>query len=57
LVRGDISETLSVFLVKNPNLIVSLLYFDADLYKPTLDRLRILIQRMPKSGVAFRIET
>lgn len=51
LVRGDISKTLPQYLDENPSLVVSLLYLDLDLYKPTLDTLRNVIGRVPKSGV------
>jgi hypothetical protein len=51
LVKGDISQTLPVFLEKNPSLVVGLLYLDMDLYRPTADTLRLLIDRIPKGGI------
>lgn len=51
LVKGDICLTLPKYVKENPSLVVSLLYLDVDLYKPTLDALRILLPRMPRGGV------
>jgi len=35
LVKGDVTETLPLYLAKNPATIVALAYFDLDLYEPT----------------------
>ncbi len=40
LVRGDALTTIPKFLEDNPQLIVSLLYLDFDIYEPTLSALR-----------------
>lgn len=51
LVKGDICETLPAFLEENQSLVVGLLYLDMDLYKPTVEALRRLIDRVPRGGV------
>ena len=51
LVKGDISDTLPQYLKENPQLVVSMLYLDMDLYKPTKDTIEILYNRIPKGGI------
>jgi hypothetical protein len=51
LVKGDIKDTLPVFIEENPHLVVSLLWLDFDIYEPTLIALRHLIDRIPKGGI------
>jgi hypothetical protein len=51
LVRGDATETIPRYLKENPQLIVSLLYLDFDLYEPTLVGLKHFLPRMPKGAV------
>lgn len=51
LVHGDANETIPEFVAKNPWLIVSLLYLDFDIYKPTATALEQLIPRMPRGSV------
>lgn len=51
LIKGDISETLSKYLEDNPQLVVSMLYLDMDLYKPTKDTIKMIYNRIPKGGV------
>lgn len=51
LVKGDISETFPKYLEENPSLVIALLYLDLDLYKPTLDTLKLVVNRIPKGGV------
>lgn len=51
LVKGDIKETLPVFIEKNPHLVVSLLWLDFDIYEPTIVAIRHLIDRIPKGGI------
>ena len=51
LVKGDISQTLPVFLKENPYLVIALLYLDMDLYQPTKDAIRLLVDRIPKGGI------
>ena len=51
LVKGDICDTASDYVKNNPHLIVSLLYLDLDLYKPTLAALKAFVPLMPKGGL------
>jgi hypothetical protein len=51
LIRGDATETIPKYLQENPQLIVSLLYLDFDLYEPTLAALKHFLPRMPKGAV------
>lgn len=51
LIRGDVSKTIPEYLKKNPHLIVSLLYLDFDLYKPTKIALENFVPRMPKGSI------
>lgn len=51
LVRGDATETIPQYLADNPQLIVSLLYLDFDIYEPTRTALRTFLPRMPKGSV------
>lgn len=51
LVKGDASQTVPQFVKDNPWLIVSLLYLDFDLYKPTLITLQNILPRMPKGAI------
>lgn len=51
LVAGDINHTLPEYLARNPHTIVSLLYLDLDLYKPTKSALELIVPRMPKGAV------
>ena len=51
LIKGDVTKTLDKFLEENPHLIISLLYLDMDIYKPTKYVLEKLLSRVPKGGV------
>jgi hypothetical protein len=51
LVRGDATKTILAYLKENPQLIVSLLYLDFDIYEPTLAALKHFLPRMPKGAV------
>jgi hypothetical protein len=51
LVRGDAAQTIPQYLKENPQLIVSLLYLDFDIYEPTLTALKHFVPRMPKGAV------
>ena len=50
-IKGDASDTISHFINTNPELIVSLLYLDFDIYEPTKAALELLVPRIPKGGV------
>ena len=49
--KGDVTESIPAFLEEHPETVISLLYIDMDLYKPTRDALKALILRIPKGGV------
>lgn len=51
LVKGDFNETAPKFLEDYPHLIVSCLYLDFDIYKPTKLALELFLSRMPKGSV------
>jgi hypothetical protein len=51
LVSGDATKTIPKYLKENPQLIVSLLYLDFDIYEPTLAALKHFVPRMPKGAV------
>lgn len=51
LVKGDAVRTIPRYLEENPHLVVSLLYLDFDIYKPTKIALENFVPRMPKGAV------
>jgi hypothetical protein len=51
LVQGDATKTIPQYVKENPQLIVSLLYLDFDIYEPTLAALKHFLPRMPKGAV------
>jgi hypothetical protein len=51
LVRGDATETIPRYVADNPQLLVSLLYLDFDVYEPTKVALEHFLPRMPKGAV------
>jgi hypothetical protein len=51
LIKGDVNDTIPKFMAKKPHLIVSLLYLDFDIYKPTMVALRHFISCMPKGSI------
>jgi len=51
VVKGDFNETGPKFLEDHPNLIVSLLYLDFDIYEPTKKALDLFLPRVPKGGM------
>ena len=51
LVKGDVNETLPIFLNENKHIIVSLLYLDLDIYEPTKTALKYLIPKMAKGSI------
>ena len=51
LVRGDATKTIPQYLKENPQLIVSLLYLDFDIYEPTVAALKHFLPRLPKGAV------
>ena len=57
LIDGDVLETLPLFLEKNKGFRISFLLFDMDMYKPTLDSLNLLYDRVTKGGMSFLMNT
>ena len=51
LVKGDVSSELPKYLEKNPETIISLAYFDLDIYKPTKDCLIALKPHLTKGSI------
>lgn len=51
LVKGDASVSFKQYLEENPHLIISLLYLDFDIYKPTKAVLEHAVSRVPKGGI------
>lgn len=51
LVVGDACETIPQYVEEHPHLLVSLLYFDFDIYEPTKTALQFLYPRVVKGGV------
>ncbi|MEC8536179.1 MAG: class I SAM-dependent methyltransferase [Bacteroidota bacterium] len=51
LVKGDATKTIHTYLKDNPETIVSLAYFDFDLYKPTKECLEAIKPRLTKGSV------
>lgn len=51
LIKGDACTTIPKYVNDNPHLLISLLYLDFDIYKPTKDALRVLYKRVVKGGI------
>ena len=51
LIKGDANKTIPSYVKKNEHLIISLLYLDFDIYKPTETALKYFISRIPKGGI------
>jgi hypothetical protein len=51
LVPGDFTRTVDRYLEANPHLLISLIYFDFDLYEPTKAALERLLPRVVRGGV------
>jgi len=51
IIKGDASVEISEYLTKFPETIFSLVYFDFDIYKPTLDCLNKIKDRLVKGSV------
>jgi hypothetical protein len=51
LVRGDAVSTIPRYLKTNPQLIISLLYLDFDIYEPTVAALKQFLPRMPRGAI------
>lgn len=51
LIKGDVTYTIPKYLKDNPQTVVSLLYLDFDIYKPTKIAIENFIPRMPKGSI------
>ncbi|MDE2588115.1 MAG: class I SAM-dependent methyltransferase, partial [Patescibacteria group bacterium] len=51
LIKGNATVTIPKFLKDNPHIVVSLLYLDFDIYKPTKVAIENFVPRMPKGSV------
>jgi hypothetical protein len=51
IIKGDAIETFAKYLKDHPEAIVSLAYFDMDIYKPTVECLKLLKDRLVKGSV------
>jgi hypothetical protein len=51
VVKGDFEVTAKQYLKDHPHLVVSLLYLDFDIYRPTKLALELFLPRVPKGGV------
>lgn len=51
LVQGDATKTLPAYLEKHPETLISLAYFDFDIYQPTKDCLERIIAHLPKGAI------
>jgi hypothetical protein len=51
LVKGDATKTIVEYLDKNPHTIISLAYFDFDIYKPTKECLLAILPHLTKGSI------
>ena len=51
LIKGPVEKTLVKFIEKNRKLKISFLHLDLDVYRPTLNALKILYSRVSKGGI------
>ena len=51
LIKGEANKTIPLYLKKNPELLVSLLFLDFDIYQPTVVALDHFLPRMSKGGI------
>lgn len=51
LIKGDANLTVPQYLEDNPHTVISLLYLDFDIYKPTRTVLEYALERMPKGAI------
>jgi len=51
LIEGDACETIPKYVDDNPHLLISMLYLDFDIYKPTKVALNALYKRVVKGGI------
>ena len=51
LIKGDITKTIPKYIEKNPNLKISLLNLDTDIYEPSVTVLNYLYPKIVKGGI------
>ncbi|WP_188066251.1 TylF/MycF/NovP-related O-methyltransferase [Brevibacillus brevis] len=51
LVKGDATQTLKKYLEEHPETIISLAYFDFDIYEPTKVCLELILERVTKGSI------
>jgi hypothetical protein len=51
LFKGDFNNTAPEFVKNNPQIIISLLYLDFDLYEPTKKALELFLPKMPRGSI------
>jgi hypothetical protein len=51
LIKGDAKKTIPKFIKENPQLVISLLFLDFDLYGPTKAAIKAFYPRIPKGGI------
>lgn len=51
LIKGPSEKTIPEFVKNNPHLVISLLFLDFDLYKPTKIAIENFYERIPKGGI------
>ncbi|MFT6373309.1 MAG: hypothetical protein ACJAZT_002069 [Gammaproteobacteria bacterium] len=51
LIKGDVTQTLPEHLDKYPESIISLAYFDFDIFKPTAEALKMIKERLVKGSI------
>ncbi|RTE07973.1 class I SAM-dependent methyltransferase [Paenibacillus whitsoniae] len=51
VIKGDFEETCEKYISDHPHLVISCLYLDFDIYKPTKVAIEKLVNRIPKGGV------
>lgn len=51
IIKGDFEQTSKQYIIDNPHLVISCLYLDFDIYKPTKIAIEHFLKRIPKGGV------
>ena len=51
LIKGDVTQTIPIFLNENKHVLVSLLYLDLDIYEPTKVALKEFLPKMAKGSI------
>ena len=49
--KGDASETLPIYLTSHPETVISIVYFDFDIYKPTQVALKAIKPHLTRASV------